>query len=181
MSHELRTPLNSLLILSRILEENAQDVLDLSKIESGTLAVELMEVPFREILQFAERTFLPVAEGKGLRFPVSLDPGLPRGIRTDPRRLQQVIRNLLSNAFKFTEQGIRNRKGLVWFCLLGSALHQGFRLQSHLLSVKTSKGFPLPHRVQPVSAKQGRGGGHHGVNLPKIRRFASSFLHNFSI
>jgi len=131
MSHDLRTPLNSLLILSRALEENPDrnltarqvefaatihgagqdllelinDVLDLSKIESGTLGVDLSEVSFRALLHFAERTFRPVAEGKGLRFEVHLDPTLPPTFRTDSRRLQQVLRNLLSNAFKFTEAG----------------------------------------------------------------------------
>jgi len=110
MSHELRTPLNSLLILSRILEENAQenlsprqvefaatihsagndllelinDVLDLAKIESGAMAVEIQDVPFREILQFAERSFLPVAEGKGIAFPVGLDAGLPAASASTP-------------------------------------------------------------------------------------------------
>ena len=131
MSHDLRTPLNSLLILSRALEENPDrnltarqveyaatihgagqdllelinDVLDLSKIESGTMGVDLTEVSFRALLHFAERTFRPVAEGKGLRFEVHLDPTLPPTFRTDSRRLQQVLRNLLSNAFKFTEKG----------------------------------------------------------------------------
>ena len=132
MSHDLRTPLNSLLILSRLLEENAEanltprqveyaatisaagpdlldlinDVLNLSKIESGTMEVEVEEVPFRALLAFAERTFRPLAEGKGLDFEVQLDPGLPETLRTDCKRLQQVIRNLLSNAVKFTEEGL---------------------------------------------------------------------------
>ena len=131
MSHDLRTPLNSLLILSRALEENADanltprqmeyaatihaaghdllelidDVLDLSKIESGAMELEWTHVPFRNVLIFAERTFRPIAEAKGLRFEMHLDPALPRSLRTDWVRLQQVVRNLLSNAFKFTETG----------------------------------------------------------------------------
>jgi len=132
MSHDLRTPLNSLLILSRALEENAEgnltprqveysstiyaagqdllelinDVLDLSKIESGTMGVDMAEVSFRALLKFAERTFRPVAEGKNLRFEVHLHPALPPTLHTDSRRLQQIIRNLLSNAFKFTDKGL---------------------------------------------------------------------------
>ena len=131
MSHDLRTPLNSLLILSRALEENADanltprqmeyaatihaagqdllelidDVLDLSKIESGAMELEWAELPFRKVLLFAERIFRPLAEGKGLHFEVHLDEGLPRSFRTDWLRLQQVLRNLLANAFKFTECG----------------------------------------------------------------------------
>ena len=131
MSHDLRTPLNSLLILSRALEENADanltprqmeyaatihaaghdllelidDVLDLSKIESGAMELEWSAIPFRNVLLFAERTFRPIAEGKGLRFEVHLGPALPATLRTDWLRLQQVLRNLLANAFKFTEAG----------------------------------------------------------------------------
>jgi signal transduction histidine kinase/HAMP domain-containing protein/DNA-binding response OmpR family regulator len=132
MSHDLRTPLNSMLILARALEENAEanltprqveyaatihaagldllellnDVLDLSKIESRTSELERTPVPFRDLVQFAERTFRPVAERKRLRFETCLDPCLPPSVSTDSRRLRQVIRNLLANAFKFTERGL---------------------------------------------------------------------------
>ncbi len=131
MSHELRTPLNSLLILSQILSENADgnlttkqvgfaqtihssgsdlldlinDILDLSKIESGTMAVDVTTVPFNEVRKFVESTFRQVGDLKGLQFDVSLDPALPPAIQTDTKRLQQVLKNLLSNAFKFTERG----------------------------------------------------------------------------
>ncbi|MGH7510467.1 MAG: response regulator, partial [Gemmatimonadales bacterium] len=131
MSHELRTPLNSLLILSQILSENADgnlsskqvgfaqtihssgsdlldlinDILDLSKIESGTMAVDITTVPFHDVRKFVESTFRQVADLKGLQFEVSLEPSLPPAIQTDIKRLQQVLRNLLSNAFKFTERG----------------------------------------------------------------------------
>jgi HAMP domain-containing protein/signal transduction histidine kinase/CheY-like chemotaxis protein len=131
MSHELRTPLNSLLILSQILSENADgnlttkqvgfaqtihssgsdlldlinDILDLSKIESGTMAVDITTVPFAEIRRFVESTFRQVADLKGLQFEVLLDPDLPPALQTDTKRLQQVLKNLLSNAFKFTERG----------------------------------------------------------------------------
>jgi HAMP domain-containing protein/signal transduction histidine kinase/CheY-like chemotaxis protein len=131
MSHELRTPLNSLLILSQILTENADgnltgkqvgfaqtihssgsdlldlinDILDLSKIESGTMAVDITAVSFTEVRKFVESTFRQMADLKGLQFEVEIDPNLPPALQTDTKRLQQVLKNLLSNAFKFTERG----------------------------------------------------------------------------
>jgi signal transduction histidine kinase/DNA-binding response OmpR family regulator/HAMP domain-containing protein len=131
MSHELRTPLNSLLILSKLLSDNPQgnlnekqtefartihsagsdllnlinDILDLSKIESGTVSIEIGEMPMRSLKQHMERTFRQLASDKGLDFKVEFDPKLPETIRTDDKRLQQVVLNLLSNAFKFTARG----------------------------------------------------------------------------
>jgi HAMP domain-containing protein/CheY-like chemotaxis protein/GAF domain-containing protein len=131
MSHELRTPLNSLLILSKLLSQNPEgnltsqqvdyagtiysagsdllalinEILDLAKIESGTMEVDVRNVPFAGLKEYVERNFGPVALQKGLKFDVELAPELPPSIFTDPQRLQQVIRNLLSNAFKFTEEG----------------------------------------------------------------------------
>jgi CheY-like chemotaxis protein/HAMP domain-containing protein len=131
MSHELRTPLNSLLILAEMLADNGQgnlspkqkefaqtiyasgsdllslinDILDMAKIESGTMATEPGDVRFTDLREYVERTFRPVAENKDLHFHVDLAEGLPRAVHTDPKRLQQVLRNLLSNAFKFTDEG----------------------------------------------------------------------------
>jgi HAMP domain-containing protein/CheY-like chemotaxis protein/signal transduction histidine kinase len=131
MSHELRTPLNSILILGQQLGENPEhnlsakqvefartihaagtdllnlisDILDLSKIESGTVTVEAEEIPFPKLLDTVERTFRHEAENRRLSFDVHLDPTLARGILTDSKRLMQVLKNLLSNAFKFTEHG----------------------------------------------------------------------------
>jgi signal transduction histidine kinase/DNA-binding response OmpR family regulator len=131
MSHELRTPLNSLLILSKLLSDNPQgnlndkqvefartinsagsdllnlinDILDLSKIESGTVTIEVGEMPLANLKQHMERTFRQLAADKGLDFNVKFDPKLPETIRTDEKRLQQVVLNLLSNAFKFTSKG----------------------------------------------------------------------------
>jgi CheY-like chemotaxis protein/signal transduction histidine kinase len=131
MSHELRTPLNSLLILSRQLEDNREnnltakqiefastirqsgadllalinEILDLAKIESGTMAVDVSAVPFSDIKEFIERSFRHIAEEKHLGFEIDLDATLPVGLRTDDMRLRQVLRNLLSNALKFTERG----------------------------------------------------------------------------
>ncbi|XQQ05465.1 MAG: HAMP domain-containing protein [Leptolyngbya sp. IPPAS B-1204] len=131
MSHELRTPLNSLLILARLLSENGDgnltakqiehartiysagndllelinDILDLAKIESGTMSVEIDQTPFTDLQTYLERTFRQVAIDKKLDFSINVADNLPRAIYTDPKRLQQVLKNLLANAFKFTEQG----------------------------------------------------------------------------
>ncbi|WP_312109687.1 response regulator [Brevibacillus reuszeri] len=131
MSHELRTPLNSLLILAQMLAENNEktllpkqveyantihsagndllhlinDILDLAKIESGNDEVYPEEVTLQTVKTLVEKQFMPVARQRGLQFTVDLSAGLPKMIWTDERRLQQILKNLLSNAFKFTEQG----------------------------------------------------------------------------
>jgi HAMP domain-containing protein/CheY-like chemotaxis protein/signal transduction histidine kinase len=131
MSHELRTPLNSILILGQQLTDNPDgnltpkqvefartihgagtdllnlisDILDLSKIESGTVTVEADEVFFSNLLDMVGRPFRHEAETRGLTFDVYIDANLGRSIITDSKRLQQVLKNLLSNAFKFTAQG----------------------------------------------------------------------------
>src|SRR5690606_8907938 len=81
------------------------DILDLSKIESGTVSIELGDMPLASLQQHMERTFRQLASEKGLTFEVNFDPDLPDSIRTDEKRLQQVVLNLLSNAFKFTTEG----------------------------------------------------------------------------
>jgi HAMP domain-containing protein/signal transduction histidine kinase/CheY-like chemotaxis protein len=140
MSHELRTPLNSLLILAKLLADNKDgnlsekqieyaktiyasggdllslinEILDLSKVEAGKMQIEPRDIPLLDLKDFFERTFRPVAEQKNLRFEIEIADGLPSYIRTDPQRLQQVLKNLLANAFKFTEQGsVRLRMGTV--------------------------------------------------------------------
>jgi HAMP domain-containing protein/CheY-like chemotaxis protein/signal transduction histidine kinase len=131
MSHELRTPLNSILVLGQQLSDNPDgnltpkqvefsrtihgagtdllnlitDILDLSKIESGTVSVEAEEVFFASMLDAVERPFRHEAENRHLTFEVQTDPHLARSVVTDSKRLQQVLKNLLSNAFKFTELG----------------------------------------------------------------------------
>src|SRR6185312_10499934 len=131
MSHELRTPLNSLLILSDQLSRNVDgnltgrqvefartihdsgndllalinDILDLSKIESGTVVVDVGEYAFADLFDYVERTFRHVADSKRLEFELDFSRALPRAIHTDAKRLQQVLKNLLSNSFKFTERG----------------------------------------------------------------------------
>ncbi|HWL17873.1 MAG TPA: HAMP domain-containing protein [Opitutus sp.] len=131
MSHELRTPLNSILILGQQLADNKDgnlttkqmefarnihssgsdllnlitDILDLSKIESGTVTVEAEEISFSSLRDAIERNFRHIADAKSLPFFVEFASGLPRAITTDPKRLQQILKNLLSNAFKFTAHG----------------------------------------------------------------------------
>ncbi len=131
MSHELRTPLNSLLILAQQLYENAEgnlsdkqiryartihscgddliqlinDILDLSKIESGFITANFGAVRFSEIASFVETTFKPISEARHLRFTIETDSRLPALMETDLQRLNQILKNLLSNSFKFTEKG----------------------------------------------------------------------------
>jgi HAMP domain-containing protein/CheY-like chemotaxis protein/signal transduction histidine kinase len=131
MSHELRTPLNSILVLGQQLTDNPDgnltpkqvefartihgagtdllnlitDILDLSKIESGTVSVQAEEVFFASLLDMIARPFRHEAENRRLSFEIEADPRLARSLVTDSKRLQQVLKNLLSNAFKFTEQG----------------------------------------------------------------------------
>jgi CheY-like chemotaxis protein/signal transduction histidine kinase len=131
MSHELRTPLNSILILGQQLADNPDgnltskqtefartihgagtdllnlisDILDLSKIESGTVTVDAEEIFFTNLLDAVGRPFRHEADTRQLSFKVDLDPSLGRSLITDSKRLQQVLKNLLSNAFKFTDRG----------------------------------------------------------------------------
>src|SRR6185503_4931920 len=131
MSHELRTPLNSLLILSKVLSANESgnltakqvdasatihnagsdllalinDILDLSKVEAGKMDVHAGRTELRSVREYVERSFAPVAGEKGLDFSIKLSPDAPEQFSTDEQRLQQVLKNLLSNAFKFTESG----------------------------------------------------------------------------
>ena len=131
MSHELRTPLNSMLILAKLLSDNADgnltekqrefaktiyaaggdllnlinEILDLSKVEAGKMEIHVSDIRLDHISEYVERTFAQVAHQKNLNFGVKIDNRLPAAIRTDEQRLQQIIRNLLSNAFKFTDSG----------------------------------------------------------------------------
>ncbi|WNG41793.1 HAMP domain-containing protein [Archangium violaceum] len=131
MSHELRTPLNSMLVLAKLLADNTDaslsrkqveyaetiyssggdllslinEILDLSKVEAGKMQVEPRDSAVAELVEFARRTFGPVAEQKHLGFLTEVGPEVPATVFTDPKRLQQILKNLLSNAFKFTSTG----------------------------------------------------------------------------
>ncbi|HEX8536381.1 MAG TPA: HAMP domain-containing protein, partial [Cystobacter sp.] len=131
MSHELRTPLNSMLVLAKLLADNSEgvlnskqveyaetiyssggdllslinEILDLSKVEAGKMQVEPRDAAVVELVDFARRTFGPVAEQKNLGFLTEVYPDVAATVFTDPKRLQQILKNLLSNAFKFTSTG----------------------------------------------------------------------------
>ena len=131
MSHELRTPLNSLLLLAEQLRQNRDqnlsekqlemvkvihesgsdllhlinDILDLSKIESGNVTLDIEDMPISELADHVEQTFRHLAETKGLAFQLDFSPELPSYVRTDGQRLKQILKNLLSNAIKFTAKG----------------------------------------------------------------------------
>ncbi|MET7332737.1 HAMP domain-containing protein [Nonomuraea sp. NPDC005650] len=131
MSHELRTPLNSLLVLAKLLTENAEgnltsqqvefartihsagssllqlinDMLDLSKVEAGRMDIHPIQVSLPKMVDLLEAAFAPLAQDKGLSFTVDVESDVPKELRADEQRLQQVLRNLLSNAVKFTPRG----------------------------------------------------------------------------
>jgi signal transduction histidine kinase/CheY-like chemotaxis protein/HAMP domain-containing protein len=177
MSHELRTPLNNLLILARMLGENTDstltpkqvkyaetihssgtdllalinDILDLSKIESGKMDVEVGSVRFSELRDFCSRTFRHVADGKGLEFSIELVEGLPADtIITDAKRLQQVLKNLLSNALKFTEHGtvrLRIEKAVSGWSPNHSVLN---RVKSVIAFSVTDTGIGIPQDKQRI-------------------------------
>ncbi|MFC4533925.1 HAMP domain-containing protein [Sphaerisporangium dianthi] len=131
MSHELRTPLNSLLVLAKLLSENAEgnltakqvefartihgagsallqlinDILDLSKVEAGRMDIHPQQLSLPKLVEYVEAAFAPLAQDKGLSFAVEVEPSVPEELHTDEQRLQQVLRNLLSNAVKFTPKG----------------------------------------------------------------------------
>ncbi|MEV6609552.1 HAMP domain-containing protein [Kutzneria sp. NPDC051319] len=131
MSHELRTPLNSLLILAQLLAQNPSrnltpkqveyatiihsagsdllqlinDILDLSKVEAGKMDISPERIPLRQLLDYVDATFRPLTTEKSLGFHITTAPGLPAEVLTDDSRLRQILRNLVSNAVKFTENG----------------------------------------------------------------------------
>lgn len=131
MSHELRTPLNSLLILSQLLTENKggnltekqveyastiymsgadllkmiDEILDLSKVDAGKMDINLEAVPMKAIETFVNMNFAPVAIQKGIALNINIDDNVPEAVVTDDHRVKQILRNMLSNAFKFTDKG----------------------------------------------------------------------------
>ncbi|MFL6277937.1 MAG: response regulator, partial [Blastocatellia bacterium] len=207
MSHELRTPLNSMLVLSELLAENKDDtlsekqiefaqtihssgadllalineILDMSKIESGTVNVEVSDVPFENLRESLERAFKPVAETRGLEFAVELDTQLPPFMRTDAKRLQQVLKNLLSNAFKFTHEGsvrLRVEEATQSWVFDNEALNRAARVLAFSV-IDTGIGIPADkHRIvfEPFQQADGtttRKYGGTGLGLSISREIAS--------
>ena len=176
MSHELRTPLNSLLILAKLLADNKErnlsekqveyaktiyssggdllalinEILDLSKVEAGKMQIEPRDIAPKDIKEFVDRSFRPLAEQKNLEFSVELDDSLPTFVRTDPQRLQQVLKNLIANALKFTEHGrvqlriatVSDRRGLD---------HEALRRADQVIAFSvTDTGIGIPKQKQKI-------------------------------
>jgi len=207
MSHELRTPLNSILVLGQQLSENPDhnltpkqvefartihgagtdllnlisDILDLSKIESGTVSVEAEEVFFANLLEMVARPFRHEAENRRLAFEVQSDPQLTRSLVTDSKRLQQVLKNLLSNAFKFTEHGSVRlsvsvaKKG--WSedhpILSGAASVVAFEVADSGIGIAPDKQRIIFEAFQQADASTSRKYGGTGLGLAISRELAS--------
>jgi HAMP domain-containing protein/CheY-like chemotaxis protein/signal transduction histidine kinase len=207
MSHELRTPLNSILILGQQLGENPEgnlsgkqvefartihsagtdllnlisDILDLSKIESGTVTVDAEDTAFSTLLSAMERMFRHEAENRRLSFEVATDPALGKTMVTDQKRLMQVLKNLLSNAFKFTAQGgVRLRVSMAiggW-----SREHPVLRLEDHAVAFEVADsgiGIPVEKQklifeaFQQADASTSRKYGGTGLGLAISRELAT--------
>ena len=207
MSHELRTPLNSILVLGQQLSDNPDgnltpkqvefsrtihgagtdllnlisDILDLSKIESGTVSVEAEEVFFASLLDMVARPFRHEAENRRLTFELESDPHLSRSLVTDSKRLQQVLKNLLSNAFKFTEQGtVRLSVSAAtsgWSenhpLLSGAASVVAFEVSDTGIGIPTEKQRIIFEAFQQADAGTSRKYGGTGLGLAISRELAS--------
>ena len=207
MSHELRTPLNSILVLGQQLADNPDtnltpkqvefartihgagtdllnlisDILDLSKIESGTVSVEAEEVFFGSLIEMVARPFRHDAENRQLAFEVDTDPQLTRSLVTDSKRLQQVLKNLLSNAFKFTEQGgVRLAVSAVtsgWTTrhqiLSGAASVVAFEVSDSGIGIPVEKQRIIFEAFQQADAGTSRKYGGTGLGLAISRELAS--------
>jgi len=213
MSHELRTPLNSLLILAKLLSENKSgnltdkqveytqtiysagsdllalinDILDLSKIEAGKMVLHLENLPLPILLDNLEQQFRHVAQEKGLDFKITADDDLPEVLRTDQQKLQQILNNMLSNAFKFTEKGeikvaIRNASVHE---LTQNSLHglETLKEQTVLAISVTDTGIGIPKEkqhilfqaFQQVDGSTSRRYGGTGLGLSISRQLARLF------
>ncbi len=207
MSHELRTPLNSILVLGQQLADNPDlnltakqvefartihgagtdlltlisDILDLSKIESGTVSVEAEEVFFGSLIDMVARPFRHEAESRKLAFEVETDPHLTRSLVTDSKRLQQVLKNLLSNAFKFTEHGgVRlsvtpvNRGWTPHHPILGTAASViAFEVSDTGIGIPADKQRIIFEAFQQADAGTSRKYGGTGLGLAISRELAS--------
>ncbi|MCW6051681.1 HAMP domain-containing protein [Lyngbya sp. CCAP 1446/10] len=207
MSHELRTPLNSLLILARLLSDNPDgnlsskqveytrtiysagtdllelinDILDLAKIESGTMSVDIEQVLFGDLREHLDRTFRQIALDKKLSFKIELEAALPKGIYTDAKRLQQVLKNLLSNAFKFTERGevklgvevVREGWSLEIEALTSSATVLAFSVSDTGIGISDDKHRVIFEAFQQADGSTSRKYGGTGLGLSISREIAN--------
>ncbi len=207
MSHELRTPLNSILILSQQLAANKvgnltgkqvefsqhihssgedlldliEDILDLSKIESGTVSVAVKEIAFSHLRDMTERNVRHLAEAKNLPFELVFAEGLPPAMASDPKRLQQILKNLLSNAVKFTARGkVSLRVDLSvqgWspgHPVLSKALQVvGFAIEDTGIGIAVEKQRIIFEAFQQVDAGTARNYGGTGLGLAISRELAA--------
>jgi CheY-like chemotaxis protein len=205
MSHELRTPLNSLLILARLLAANEKgnltaeqvdearvihtgglellglinDILDLSKVEAGKLSLHPDSVPTDAIVGHLQQQFQPVARDKGIEFPVTVADDAPALLYTDAQRVEQIVKNLLSNAFKFTERGSvtlevhRPADGMV---LQRAALADGnaiaFSVTDTGIGIEASRLKDIFEAFQQEDGSIDRHYGGTGLGLTIARKFA---------
>ncbi|MBC7381937.1 MAG: HAMP domain-containing protein [Bacteroidia bacterium] len=206
MSHELRTPLNSLLILAQQLYENADgnlndkqiryaktihscgddliqlinDILDLSKIESGFISANFSSVRFSEIAGFVETTFKPISEARHLKFNIETDTKLPDMMETDLQRLNQILKNLLSNSFKFTEKGevklriyeAKNNPKLANIALEGSKRIVAFAISDTGIGIPVEKQNIIFEAFQQAEGSTSRKYGGTGLGLSISRGLA---------
>ncbi|WP_236589252.1 HAMP domain-containing protein [Ramlibacter aurantiacus] len=206
MSHELRTPLNSILILSQQLAVNSagnltskqiefsrninssgtdllnliNDILDLSKIESGTVSVDVEDISFAALREGIDRNFRAVAEAKNLPLRIRFADDLPQSIESDPKRLQQILKNLLSNAVKFTARGhVEVRASIAaggWSAdhpVLGKAQHVvAFSVEDTGIGVATDKQRLIFEAFQQADAGTSRKYGGTGLGLAISRELA---------
>src|SRR5712692_5530147 len=206
MSHELRTPLNSLLILAKLLAENEQgnlsdkeveyaktvyasggdllslinEILDLSKVEAGKMEVQPSEIELDDVRDFVERQFRPIAQHKSLEFEIEFSGTLPSTIRSDPQRLQQILKNLLGNAFKFTETGsvrLRVSRARRRTNFANDALNQGqkiiaFAVEDTGIGVARDKQKIIFEAFQQADGTTSRKYGGTGLGLSISREFA---------
>jgi HAMP domain-containing protein/CheY-like chemotaxis protein/signal transduction histidine kinase len=206
MSHELRTPLNSILILGQQLGDNPDhnltekqvefaqticgagtdlmnlisDILDLSKIESGTVSVDVEEIELANFVDSVARPFRHEGDSRHLSFDIDLDPHLNRSIFTDSKRLQQILKNLLSNAFKFTEHGgVRLRVASPtggWSAnhpLLGNVPVVAFEVSDTGIGITAEKQRVIFEAFQQADASTSRRFGGTGLGLAISRELAN--------
>ncbi|WP_439859480.1 response regulator [Pseudomonas sp. MBLB4136] len=197
MSHELRTPLNSVLILSDQLRQNStgnltqkqtqhadiihragsdllqliNSVLDLAKVESGRLQLEIESLDLRELLDELDASMRPQAELKGLRLHALVEPGVPARIHSDRARLQQILRNLLSNAVKFTEQG-EVRLSVCPAPALDEPQRLSFRVQDTGIGIAAEQHEQIFQAFQQIDGSASRRFGGTGLGLAITRQLA---------
>src|SRR5438270_6045253 len=214
MSHELRTPLNSLLILAKLLSDNKDsnltekqveyaktiyasggdllslinEILDLSKVEAGKMQIEPRDIALSDLHEFIDRNFRPVAEQKGLELTIDVAEDVPTYIRTDPQRLQQVLKNLLANAFKFTEEGsvtvrvttVKDRSRFEAPTLLSTGTVLAFQVKDTGIGIPKNKQKIIFEAFQQADGTTSRKDGGTGLGLSisrEITRLLGGEIH----